>query len=47
MAHKQICLRFGAFAIDLKRGLNRAARRTIEVLPAMSRPIKTRKKKAM
>jgi hypothetical protein len=47
MAHKQIRLRFGACAIDIKRGLNPAARRTIEALPAMSRPIKTRKKKAM
>ncbi|HMK78880.1 MAG TPA: chaperonin GroEL [Xanthobacteraceae bacterium] len=36
----------GASAIDIKRGLDRAARRSIEALKAMSRPVKTRKEKA-
>jgi chaperonin GroEL len=36
----------GASAIDIKRGLDRAARRAIEALKAMSRPVKTRKEKA-
>jgi chaperonin GroEL len=36
----------GASAIDLKRGLDRAARATIEALKAISRPVKTRKEKA-
>jgi chaperonin GroEL len=36
----------GASAIDIKRGLDRAAKRTIETLRAMSRPVKTRKEKA-
>jgi chaperonin GroEL len=36
----------GASAIDLKRGLDRAAKAAIEALKAMSRPIKTRKEKA-
>jgi len=36
----------GASAIDIKRGLDRAARRATEALRAMSRPVKTRKEKA-
>src|SRR3974390_1502053 len=36
----------GASAIDLKRGLDRAAKAAIEALRAMSRPVKTRKEKA-
>ena len=36
----------GASAIDIKRGLDRAAKRAIEALHAMSRPVKTRKEKA-
>src|SRR6185503_3247171 len=36
----------GASAIDIKRGLDRAARRSIEALRALSRPVKTRKEKA-
>ncbi|MFN3655891.1 MAG: chaperonin GroEL [Pseudolabrys sp.] len=36
----------GASAIDIKRGLDRAARRAIEALRALSRPVKTRKEKA-
>jgi chaperonin GroEL len=36
----------GASAIDLKRGLDRAAKVTIEALKAMSRPVGTRKEKA-
>ena len=36
----------GASAIDLKRGLDRAAKRGIEALRAMSRPCQTRKEKA-
>jgi chaperonin GroEL len=36
----------GASAIDLKRGLERASRRSIEALKAMSRPVGTRKEKA-
>ena len=36
----------GASAIDIKRGLDRAAKRVIEALQAMSRPVKTRKEKA-
>ena len=36
----------GASAIDLKRGLDGAARSAIEALRAMSRPVKTRKEKA-
>jgi chaperonin GroEL len=36
----------GASAIDIKRGLDRAAKRAIETLRAMSRPVKTRKEKA-
>ena len=36
----------GASAIDIKRGLDRAAKRVIEVLRAMSRPVKTHKEKA-
>lgn len=36
----------GASAIDLKRGLDKAAKCAIEALKAMSRPIKTRKEKA-
>ncbi len=36
----------GASAIDLKRGLDRAAKAAIEALQAMSRPVKTRKEKA-
>jgi len=36
----------GASAIDIKRGLDRAAKRAIEELRALSRPVKTRKEKA-
>jgi len=36
----------GAGAIDLKRGLDRAAKAAFEALRAMSRPVKTRKEKA-
>ncbi len=36
----------GASAIDLKRGLDRAAKIAIEALRAMSRPVATRKEKA-
>jgi chaperonin GroEL len=36
----------GASAIDLKRGLDRAARLAIEALRAMSRPVKTKAEKA-
>ena len=36
----------GASAIDIKRGLDRASKRAIEALRAMSRPVKTRKEKA-
>ena len=36
----------GASAIDIKRGLDRAAKRAIETLRAMSRPVKTRNEKA-
>ncbi|MGE5773943.1 MAG: chaperonin GroEL [Hyphomicrobiales bacterium] len=36
----------GASAIDIKRGLDRAAKRVIEVLRAMSRPVKTHKETA-
>jgi chaperonin GroEL len=36
----------GASAIDLKRGLDRAARATIEALHAISRPVKTKAEKA-
>ena len=36
----------GASAIDIKRGLDRAAKRAIETLRAMSRSVKTRKEKA-
>src|ERR1700756_4278354 len=36
----------GASAVDLKRGLERAAKAAIEALRAMSRPVKTRKEKA-
>jgi chaperonin GroEL len=36
----------GASAIDIKRGLDRAAKRVIEVLRGMSRPVKTHKEKA-
>jgi chaperonin GroEL len=36
----------GASAIDIKRGLDRAAKRAIETLRALSRPVKTRKEKA-
>jgi len=36
----------GASAIDIKRGLDRAAKRVIEGLRAMSRPVKTHKEKA-
>jgi chaperonin GroEL len=36
----------GASAIELKRGLDRAAKSAIEALRAMSRPVKTRKEKA-
>jgi len=36
----------GASAIDLKRGLDRAAKSAIDALRAMSRPVKTRKEQA-
>ncbi len=36
----------GASAIDLKRGMDAAAKTAIEALRAMSRPVKTRKEKA-
>ena len=36
----------GASAVDLKRGLDRAATRAIAALRAMSRPVETRKEKA-
>src|SRR5512135_3142478 len=36
----------GASAIDIKRGLERAARRAVEALKALSRPVKTRKETA-
>jgi len=36
----------GASAIDIKRGLDRATKRAIETLAAMSRPVSTRKEKA-
>jgi chaperonin GroEL len=36
----------GASAIDIKRGLDRAVKRAIEALRALSRPVKTRKEKA-
>lgn len=36
----------GASAIDLKRGLDRAAKSAIDALKAMSRPVKTSKEKA-
>ncbi|HUI19706.1 MAG TPA: chaperonin GroEL [Methylocella sp.] len=36
----------GASAIDIKRGLDRAAKRSIEALRSLSRPVKTRKEKA-
>ena len=36
----------GASAIDIKRGLDRAARRAIEALRSLSRPVTTRKEKA-
>ncbi|MBU6462188.1 MAG: chaperonin GroEL [Bradyrhizobium sp.] len=36
----------GASAIDLKRGLDRAARAAIEALHAMARPVKTKEEKA-
>jgi len=36
----------GASAIDIKRGLDRAAKRAIEALKALSRPVQTRKEKA-
>ena len=36
----------GASAIDLKRGLERATKRAVETLKALSRPVKTRKETA-
>jgi chaperonin GroEL len=36
----------GASAVDIKRGLDRAARRAIEALRALSRPVATRREKA-
>ncbi|HYA72955.1 MAG TPA: chaperonin GroEL [Roseiarcus sp.] len=36
----------GASAIDIKRGLDRACKRAVETLKALSRPVKTRKEKA-
>lgn len=36
----------GASAIDLKRGLDRACRRAVEALRALSRPVAARKEKA-
>ncbi|MEI5681786.1 chaperonin GroEL [Mesorhizobium sp. CCNWLW179-1] len=35
----------GASAIDIKRGLDRAARRAVEALKAMSKPVQTRREK--
>jgi chaperonin GroEL len=35
----------GASAIDIKRGLDRAARRAVETLKTISRPVKTRREK--
>ena len=36
----------GASAVDIKRGLDRATRRSIEALRSLSRPVKTRKEQA-
>ena len=36
----------GASAIDIKRGLDRATKRVVEALRALSRPVKTRKETA-
>jgi chaperonin GroEL len=36
----------GASAVDIKRGLDRATKRSIEALRTLSRPVKTRKEKA-
>lgn len=36
----------GASAIDVKRGLDRATKRAVEALRALSRPVKSRKEKA-
>src|SRR5208283_6212650 len=36
----------GASAVDIKRGLDRATKRSIEALRALSRPVKTRKEQA-
>ena len=36
----------GASAIDIKRGLDRATKRAVEALRALSRPVKSRKEKA-
>ena len=36
----------GASAIDIKRGLDRATKRAVEALKALSRPVKTRKETA-
>src|SRR5512134_1818893 len=36
----------GASAIDIKRGLDRACRRAVDTLKAMSKPVVTRKEKA-
>ena len=36
----------GASAIDIKRGLDRATKRAVEALRALSQPVKTRKEKA-
>jgi chaperonin GroEL len=36
----------GASAVDIKRGLDRATKRAVEALRAMSRPVQTRKEKA-
>jgi len=36
----------GASAIDIKRGLDRACKRAVETLKALSRPVSTRKEKA-
>src|SRR5271166_5958675 len=36
----------GASAIDIKRGLDRATKRAVETLKALSRPVKTRKETA-
>jgi chaperonin GroEL len=36
----------GASAIDIKRGLDRAAQRAVETLKALSKPVSTRKEKA-